>query len=124
MRFALAAALALFVAPIASIAETKHYSDTEYLRASRCAALSDVPALKAEAGDMSWLAKALKEQRRGREDFILIKAGDQTRDIARVGRNANTEAKIAALRTEHISACQGFAGPQTDSAGTPDKPQG
>ena len=96
MRFALAAALAVLTVPVSSFAAPGRYSDSDYLRASRCAALSEVPSLKAEAGDMSWLSQALKDQRRGREDFILTKAKDTARDIARIGRKANTEEKIAA----------------------------
>jgi hypothetical protein len=111
MRIALAAMIACLAAPAASLAEPARYSDSEFLRASRCAALNDVPALKAEAEDMAWLAPALKAQRRGREDFILSKAGEQARDIARQGRKANTEDKIAALRAQRAQDCAGLAAP-------------
>lgn len=124
MRFALAAALAVLIVPVSSLAEPGRYSDSDYLRASRCAALSGVPSLKAEAGDMSWLSQALKDQRRGREDFILTKAKDTALDIARIGRKANTEEKIADLRAQRASACQGLGAPPMDSARGPMAPQG
>ena len=116
MRIAFAATIACLLVPAVSAAEPVHFTDSDFLRASRCAALSDVPALKAEAPDTAWLEAALKAQRRGREDFILTRAGDQGRDIARMGRKANTEDKIAELRAQRAADCSGFSAPAMDSA--------
>jgi hypothetical protein len=116
MRILASALVAALFIPSLAFAETGRFSDGQYLRASRCAAYSQTPALKDEAQGVSWLSAELKAQRENREEFLTTKAGDEARDIARMGRKANTEAKIAALRAEQVKACAGFAMPTTSAS--------
>lgn len=125
MRKVIALAVAAASIPMAAWSQpAQRFSDVQYIRAAKCAAYGEAPALKGEAGNTAWLAAALKAQRGNREPYILTKAGDEARDIERAGRKANTEEKIAALRAERTNVCAGFARTDNTQAGAPAAPGG
>ena len=96
-----------------AMAAPTHLTDVQFMTASRCAALIASPALG--GGDASAINAVIKEQERGRMEYIYEKAGQLRSDAEREARRADDSRK-AKLIAERDGVCQTFFRSGTNSA--------
>jgi hypothetical protein len=88
-----------------ALAAPAHLTDVQFMTASRCAALIASPALG--GGDVSAINALLKDQERGRMQYIADKADQLRSDAERESRHADAAHK-AKLIAERDGVCQTF----------------
>lgn len=98
-----ATALTASVAP--AFAADERWTDSQYLRASRCVGLAQSEALGVV--DASALVTTLKSQARGRESSITDRGVSLRADALRQARTKD-EARKASLAAERDEACKTY----------------
>ena len=96
-----------------ALAAPAHLTDVQFMTASRCAALIASPALG--GGDVSGINALLKDQERGRMQYIADKADQLRSDAERESRHADAAHK-AKLIAERDGVCQTFNSSGVNSA--------
>jgi hypothetical protein len=93
------AALGLFAAGSAGAAERA--TDLDYLKASRCKGIAEGVG----SADAAGLDSYLKEQKRGRQSFV-VERGDN--EVAKARREARAEDRRERLNAELSGACMAY----------------
>jgi hypothetical protein len=109
MRIGFTAFVTLLVAmPMAAHAGPARLTDAQFLRASRCAALSGLPQMKAQGANVDWLPQVVKAESASRDRIILDRAKEEAKDVARAGKRSRSPAQDAALKAKRDEACAGL----------------
>ncbi len=101
--FAALVIAAAIATPAFASAQSARVSDVDYLKLSRCAAYSTLPAMPDEKGEA--LAARVKEQARGRSAVIVTRADDEAKEIRRSNRKV---AFVEAFNAKKEAACAGL----------------
>lgn len=105
--FAIAAIVSVAVSSVAFAQAPKRISDSDYLRANRCAALASAPEL-GESDSAAYKA-LLKSQGRGRNEVVVSMGKRQQEKTAAEVRSSNQEYRET-LRAERDGACKTLLG--------------
>jgi len=105
------AAIALVALGLTAGAATaaERVTDLDYMKASRCKGLAEGVGQADTAG----LDAFLKEQKKGRQSFVLERAGAEH---DRAKREARSEDRRERLAAELAGACMAYMGPAKDMA--------